>query len=219
MSGQVSGVSGPRGVPSAVCGGGGAPALKFLFCEQSLAPPQLPSRLPAALPPSPFPSLFTHRTPRHPPAQTCCRCCCRRCCGRVSGRRGGGRRGGGSADPRFLAGSLVQDPNYWLKAPRSVSVQEGLCVHVPCSVSYPQKGWNNSDPEFQKPATDSKNRPVTMEIWQWPQTTQSMQCSVRPRADSSSLETPRPKTAPWRSETPRGGIQGHTSLGWREGLL
>ena len=63
LSGQVSGVSGPRGVPSAVCGGGGAPALKFLFCEQSLAPPQLPSRLPTALPPSPFPSLFTHRTP------------------------------------------------------------------------------------------------------------------------------------------------------------
>ena len=63
LSGQVSGVSGPRGVLSAVCGGGGALALKFLFCEQSLAPPQLPSRLPAALPPSPFPSLFIHRTP------------------------------------------------------------------------------------------------------------------------------------------------------------
>ncbi|XP_044787022.1 myeloid cell surface antigen CD33-like [Bubalus bubalis] len=48
--------------------------------------------------------------------------------------------------PLLWAGSLAQDPNYWLKAPRSVLVQEGLYVRVSCSVSYPQKGWNNSDP-------------------------------------------------------------------------
>ena len=68
-------------------------------------------------------------------------------------------------------------------------------------------------------ATGSKNQPMTTEIRQWPQTTQSMRCSVRPRADSSSLETPEPRTAPWTSETPRGGTQEYTSLGWREGLL
>ena len=39
LSGHVSGVSGPRGVPSAVCGGGGAPALKFLFCGVSCSSP------------------------------------------------------------------------------------------------------------------------------------------------------------------------------------
>ena len=164
MSGQVSGVSGPRGVLSAVCGGGGALAPKFLFCEQSLAPPQLPSGLPAALPPSPFPSLFTHRTPRHPPAQTCCRCCCRRCCGRVSGRWGGGLRGGGSADPRFLAGSLVQDPRYHLDVPRAVSVQKGLCVRVPCSLYYPKEGWKDSDQThgywFREGAEVSMDAPV-----------------------------------------------------------
>ena len=33
---------------------------------------------------------------------------------------------------------MALGPNYWLKAPRSVSVQEGLCVRVPCSVNYPR---------------------------------------------------------------------------------
>ncbi|ELR54466.1 Myeloid cell surface antigen CD33, partial [Bos mutus] len=40
--------------------------------------------------------------------------------------------------PPLWAGSLAQDRDYWLKAPRSVSVQEGLCVRVPCSVNYPR---------------------------------------------------------------------------------
>ncbi|XP_055407178.1 sialic acid-binding Ig-like lectin 14 [Bubalus kerabau] len=83
------------------------------------------------------------RRPRHPPAQTCCL---------------------PLLLPLLWAGSLAQDPNYWLKAPRSVLVQESLYVRVPCSVSYPQKGWNNSDPAhgywFQKPAHDYRDPAV-----------------------------------------------------------
>ena len=67
LSGQVSGVSGPRGVLSAVCGGGGAPALKFLFCEQSLL--LLPSSPRVSPQPYlPLPSLLFSYTGR--PAQT-----------------------------------------------------------------------------------------------------------------------------------------------------
>ncbi|EDL22664.1 CD33 antigen, partial [Mus musculus] len=41
--------------------------------------------------------------------------------------------------PLFLlcAGSLAQDLEFQLVAPESVTVEEGLCVHVPCSVFYP----------------------------------------------------------------------------------
>ncbi|XP_005219579.1 myeloid cell surface antigen CD33 isoform X2 [Bos taurus] len=48
--------------------------------------------------------------------------------------------------PLLWAGSLALGPNYWLKAPRSVSVQEGLCVRVPCSVYYPSDFHSGSTP-------------------------------------------------------------------------
>ncbi|XP_071461175.1 sialic acid-binding Ig-like lectin 13 isoform X3 [Marmota flaviventris] len=35
---------------------------------------------------------------------------------------------------------------YTLKVPREVTVQEGLCVHVPCQFSYPWSRWTNGDP-------------------------------------------------------------------------
>lgn len=41
---------------------------------------------------------------------------------------------------------MALGPNYWLKAPRSVSVQEGLCVRVPCSVYYPSDFHSGSTP-------------------------------------------------------------------------
>ncbi|XP_043293602.1 sialic acid-binding Ig-like lectin 5 isoform X2 [Cervus canadensis] len=62
-----------------------------------------------------------------------------------------------------VTGSLAQDPRYWLDVQPSVSVQEGLCVRVPCSVSYPREGWKDSDPAhgywFQEKA-DSPEDPA-----------------------------------------------------------
>ncbi|XP_055267405.1 sialic acid-binding Ig-like lectin 13 isoform X3 [Moschus berezovskii] len=48
--------------------------------------------------------------------------------------------------PLLWAGCLTQDPKHWLKAPRSVSVQEGLCVRVPCSAHYPRGFPSGSTP-------------------------------------------------------------------------
>ncbi|XP_005616306.1 myeloid cell surface antigen CD33-like [Canis lupus baileyi] len=47
---------------------------------------------------------------------------------------------GASADagvPR----SLAQDPIYWLQIQESLTVQEGLCISVPCYFSYPMEYW------------------------------------------------------------------------------
>ena len=60
-------------------------------------------------------------------------------------KAGRGSRAGGSADPRFPAGSLAYNSRYWLDVQPSVSVQEGLCIRVPCSVYYPREGWKDSD--------------------------------------------------------------------------
>uniref|UniRef100_A0A2K5X1Z4 Ig-like domain-containing protein n=1 Tax=Macaca fascicularis TaxID=9541 RepID=A0A2K5X1Z4_MACFA len=48
--------------------------------------------------------------------------------------------------PVLGAGSLNKDPSYSpsLQVQRLVTVQEGLCIMVPCNLSYPRDGWNES---------------------------------------------------------------------------
>uniref|UniRef100_A0A8C0DL54 Ig-like domain-containing protein n=1 Tax=Balaenoptera musculus TaxID=9771 RepID=A0A8C0DL54_BALMU len=58
------------------------------------------------------------------------------------------------------AGSWAQDPGFQLQVQELVRVQEGLCVVVPCSISYPAIGWVSSTPAYgfwfkDQTATDS----------------------------------------------------------------
>ncbi|EHH30285.1 hypothetical protein EGK_10915 [Macaca mulatta] len=46
--------------------------------------------------------------------------------------------------PVLGAGSLNKDPSYSLQVQKQVTVQEGLCIMVPCNLSYPRDGWNES---------------------------------------------------------------------------
>ncbi|XP_023363665.1 sialic acid-binding Ig-like lectin 16 [Otolemur garnettii] len=46
------------------------------------------------------------------------------------------------------AGSLKEDPDYHIQVQKSVSVQEGVCVFIPCTFSYPQNGWTESTPAY-----------------------------------------------------------------------
>ncbi|XP_019490176.1 PREDICTED: sialic acid-binding Ig-like lectin 5 [Hipposideros armiger] len=43
--------------------------------------------------------------------------------------------------PLLWGGSLQEVPGYELRLKENLTVQEGLCVHVPCSFSYPWSSW------------------------------------------------------------------------------
>ncbi|XP_030617274.1 sialic acid-binding Ig-like lectin 5 [Delphinapterus leucas] len=62
------------------------------------------------------------------------------------------------------AGSLAQYMSYWLQVRGSVTVQEGLCVRVPCFFHYPWDYWDDSVPAFgywfQSGARPDQDRPV-----------------------------------------------------------
>ena len=83
--------------------------------------------------------------------------------GWAAGRGLGGA--GAAADPRSPAGSLAQGSSYyWLQVQESVTVQEGLCVRVPCSFHYPRSYWDNSVPAhgywFREGASIYQDPPV-----------------------------------------------------------
>ncbi|XP_042639173.1 sialic acid-binding Ig-like lectin 16 [Orycteropus afer afer] len=45
-----------------------------------------------------------------------------------------------------VTGPQPRDQRFQLEVQSSVAVPEGLCAHVPCSVSYPPDGWADADP-------------------------------------------------------------------------
>ncbi|XP_058386726.1 sialic acid-binding Ig-like lectin 8 [Diceros bicornis minor] len=57
------------------------------------------------------------------------------------------------------------DKDYQLRVPGLVTVQEGLCVRVPCTVFYPRDGWTDSTSShgywFQEGAIAHQDAPVT----------------------------------------------------------
>uniref|UniRef100_A0A2K6BI70 Ig-like domain-containing protein n=1 Tax=Macaca nemestrina TaxID=9545 RepID=A0A2K6BI70_MACNE len=50
--------------------------------------------------------------------------------------------------PLLWGGSLQEKPGYELQVQKSVTVQEGLCVLVPCSFSYPWNSWYSPSPLY-----------------------------------------------------------------------
>ncbi|XP_045844245.1 sialic acid-binding Ig-like lectin 14 isoform X2 [Meles meles] len=80
--------------------------------------------------------------------------------------------------PLLWGGSLQEEWGYKLQVPDSVTVQEGLCVHVPCSFSYPWSSWStrerpymswfwsrDSSYDSQPVATNDPTKTVKTETW------------------------------------------------------
>nr|XP_042701967.1 sialic acid-binding Ig-like lectin 12 [Chrysemys picta bellii] len=85
-------------------------------------------------------------------------------------------RAGGPAMLRVLIlsllwrGSLSQPPGFTLAVPQSVSVQEGLCVLIPCNFTYPAS-YDTDNPSdqlyrlwYKEPATVGQDRPVASSL-------------------------------------------------------
>nr|XP_042703571.1 myeloid cell surface antigen CD33-like [Chrysemys picta bellii] len=85
-------------------------------------------------------------------------------------------RAGGPATLRVLIltllwrGSLSQKPGFTLAVPQSVSVQEGLCVLVPCNFTYPAS-YDTDNPSaqlyenwYKEPATVGQDPPVACSL-------------------------------------------------------
>ncbi|XP_045712191.1 sialic acid-binding Ig-like lectin 13 isoform X1 [Phyllostomus hastatus] len=62
------------------------------------------------------------------------------------------------------AGSLTQHLGFWLRVQESVMLQEGQCISVPCTVSYPKIGWTEAAPAhgywFLEGAEPNSDAPV-----------------------------------------------------------
>ncbi|XP_039706847.1 myeloid cell surface antigen CD33-like isoform X2 [Pteropus medius] len=65
--------------------------------------------------------------------------------------------------PLLWAGSLAQDDRYQLAVQESVTVQEGLCVSVPCAFSYPVSSLTNAPAHgywFRAGVKEERDAPV-----------------------------------------------------------
>ncbi|XP_016061402.1 PREDICTED: sialic acid-binding Ig-like lectin 13 [Miniopterus natalensis] len=66
--------------------------------------------------------------------------------------------------PLLWAGSLAEDEGHQVTVQRSVTVQEGLCVFVPCTVIYRRYYWTDSTPAhgywFREGANEFQDPPV-----------------------------------------------------------
>ncbi|XP_074242115.1 sialic acid-binding Ig-like lectin 10 isoform X4 [Saimiri boliviensis] len=64
----------------------------------------------------------------------------------------------------LLGGPQAMDGSFSIQVQRSVTVPEGLCVSVPCNLSYPRRDWTESTPAygywFRERAETSKDAPV-----------------------------------------------------------